>query len=147
MKKKDDSLFSGFQQSIGEFLYNPLTNWQRFINPQFGIFNQFTGNPEDEEVESAVLTRVGSYGSQLSTILEANHVLIGLIGKLIDEGELNSSQIRALRRLEVLWENSQEVVSSHRPGINYREAERLIDYMAERLGERKNGKKISPRKS
>lgn len=131
MKKKPISLFSAFQQSIGEFLYDPTTNWQHFFSPQFGVFNQFTGNPEDEEVEGAVLERVGSYGSQLSTILEAVHVLGDV---LIKEQKLTSPQVRALRQLDHLWEESQNVVSLHRPGINYREAERLIDYLAERLG-------------
>jgi hypothetical protein len=40
------------------FLINPVTDWQRFINPQFNV----TINQGDAAVENHVLARAGSYG-------------------------------------------------------------------------------------
>jgi len=57
--------------------YNPATNWQRFFNPQ--LFNpQFfiTYNAEDAAAENHVLSKVGSYGSQLGKIISVLDVLI-----------------------------------------------------------------------
>jgi hypothetical protein len=65
------SLLSPFQQMIERFWYAPVTTWSRLFNPQF-IFNY---NPEDEDIERHVLGRVGSYGSQLGTLIDAIDVL------------------------------------------------------------------------
>ena len=77
------SLFSPFTQTIGRFVNNPVTDWQRFYSPQV-IFNY---NPEDEPVEAHVLSKVGSYGSQLSTLIDVIDVLVTKMGakSLTDE--------------------------------------------------------------
>ena len=61
-----------FQDAFKYFMIDPMTNWQRFYNPQFYI-NCNTG---DVDVENAVLREVGSYGMQLGRILDVIDVLV-----------------------------------------------------------------------
>jgi len=65
------SWLSPFSQTFDKFVNNPVTNWGRFFNPQM-IFNY---NPEDAPIEAHVLSKVGSYGSQISTLLDMVAVL------------------------------------------------------------------------
>jgi len=53
-------LMGPFSQSIGRFLYDPVTNWQGAFSPSF-VFN---ANPQDAPIEGHVLSRTGSYGKQ-----------------------------------------------------------------------------------
>ena len=71
MPESPFSLFSPFSQVIKSFVNEPVTNWQHFFNPQVN----FNYNPQDAPVEAHVLSRVGSYGSQLSTLIDAINVL------------------------------------------------------------------------
>ena len=50
----------------------PVTDWERFINPQFNI----TFNQGDARIENHVLARAGSYGLQLGRMQAALDVLI-----------------------------------------------------------------------
>jgi hypothetical protein len=54
------------------FLVNPVTDWQRFINPQFNV----TINQGDAAVENHVLSRAGSYGKQLGRVQEVLDILV-----------------------------------------------------------------------
>ncbi|HTU01949.1 MAG TPA: hypothetical protein VMG58_09040 [Candidatus Sulfotelmatobacter sp.] len=67
---------ASFGKVLDDFVYNfvylPTTNWQRAFSPTFN----FGCNLEDVDVEHHVLDQVGSYGSQLSSILRALKVLI-----------------------------------------------------------------------
>jgi hypothetical protein len=56
---------------FADFLINPRTNWERFFNPQLFI----SYNSADAPIENHVLSRVGSYGRQLGTLLDAVAVL------------------------------------------------------------------------
>lgn len=56
---------------FADFLINPQTNWERFFNPQLFI----SYNSGDAPIENHVLSRVGSYGRQLGTLLDAVEVL------------------------------------------------------------------------
>ena len=56
---------------FADFLINPQTNWERFFNPQLFI----SYNSADAPIENHVLSRVGSYGRQLGTLLDAVEVL------------------------------------------------------------------------
>jgi len=89
------SMFSPFSQTFGRFLYDPVTNWQRFFNPQV-VFNY---NPQDQGVEAHVLERVGSYGSQLSTLIGAIQALKDRIdtGGWDDAGAKSMAEFAALR--------------------------------------------------
>jgi hypothetical protein len=65
-----------FQKMLDDFVYNfvylPTTNWQHAFSPTFN----FGYNVEDVDVEHHVLSRVGSYGHQLSCILDVLKVLV-----------------------------------------------------------------------
>jgi hypothetical protein len=54
------------------FVINPVTDWQRFINPQFNV----TINQGDAAVENHVLSRAGSYGRQLGRMQEVLDILV-----------------------------------------------------------------------
>src|SRR5262245_43935563 len=54
------------------FHLNPVTDWQRFINPQFNV----TINQWDAAIENHVLSRAGSYGKQLGRMQEVLDILV-----------------------------------------------------------------------
>lgn len=56
---------------FADFMINPQTNWARFINPQVFI----SLNSADAPIENHVLSRAGSYGKQLGTLLDVVEVL------------------------------------------------------------------------
>lgn len=56
---------------FADFLVNPQTNWARFFNPQLVI----SYNSADAPIENHVLSRAGSYGKQLGTLLDVVEVL------------------------------------------------------------------------
>lgn len=87
--------------------YNPMTNWQRFFNPQF-IFN---ANPQDEGVEKAVLGKVGSYGSQLSTLIDAIEALRAQAEKT---GAWGPDATEAFAEFEELRANAAAAVADYR---------------------------------
>jgi|GEM_PF-1158354 len=113
------SLFSPFQQVFDHFWNIPITNWQRFFNPQM-VFNY---NPQDEGVEYHVLQRVGSYGHQLSTILS---MLELLRATLPADDELNADQRATLERFERLRTESQRAVAQYRGAPGTRQ---VVDYL------------------
>lgn len=55
-----------------QFQVSPVTDWQRFINPQFNV----TINQGDATVENHVLARAGSYGKQLGRMQEMLDILL-----------------------------------------------------------------------
>lgn len=57
---------------FADFLINPQTSWNRFFNPQLFI----SYNSADAPIENYVLSRVGSYGKQLGTLLDVLEVLV-----------------------------------------------------------------------
>jgi len=104
MEKSGLTLFSPFEQAIDHFVYKPVTNWQRFFNPQF----TFNYNPEDQDVEQHVLNRVGSYGRQLSILIDMIELMQS---RLLDEAQLNSSQKLVAREFARLLEDSRMAVA------------------------------------
>lgn len=98
-----DSFFSPFRQSVDHFWNMPITNWNHFFNPQFVL------NYKDVDVENHVLSQVGSYGSQLST-------LIGMIDLLRKDlpTDLNAQQKLAVKEFDRLREDSQRAVADYR---------------------------------
>lgn len=100
------SLLSPFTQTIGRFVNNPVTDWQRFYSPQV-IFNY---NPEDEPVEAHVLSKVGSYGSQLSTLIDVIDVLVTRMGA---KG-LTDDQKDAVKAFTELREKADKAVDEAR---------------------------------
>lgn len=107
------SLFSPFSQTFGRFVNNPVTDWHRFYSPQV-IFNY---NPEDEPVEAHVLSKVGSYGSQLSTLIDVIEILLGRL----DRKGLTDAQKKALEEFAELRVRSDLAVDEAR-GLSTPEA-------------------------
>lgn len=83
--KQPYSLWSPFQQYTETFLNNPWTNWHRFFNPILHADRSYHTelfpvtvewkNADDVGVERHVLEQVGSYGRQLSIMLDLLDVL------------------------------------------------------------------------
>lgn len=118
--EKPFSLFSPFEQAIDHFIYKPVTNWQHFFNPQF----TFNYNPEDQDIEQHVLDRVGSYGSQLSTLID----MIALIRtRLLDESQLSDEQRRVVREFEKLDAKSKLAVADFRGKRKSNSAQTILD--------------------
>jgi hypothetical protein len=62
--------------ALQDFLYQPLTTWQGLFQGWFCPHITFGSNIEDKPIESHVLDTVGSYGSQISRIMDAVSVLV-----------------------------------------------------------------------
>jgi hypothetical protein len=104
------SLFSAWNQSLRDFVFFPTTNWQRFFNPQV-VFNY---NPEDQAVESHVLSRVGSYGSQLSRIIDA----VAVLESQIDTAKLTAPQKTVLKDFDTLRKDAGQAVAEFRAQLS-----------------------------
>jgi hypothetical protein len=100
------SFLSPFQQTFERFFNIPVTNWGRFFNPQV-VFNY---NPDDVGVESHVLARVGSYGSQLSTLIDAVDVLC----QRLDMASLDASQRASIERFGRLRGDVGRAITEYR---------------------------------
>lgn len=61
-----------FEDFFSRFVYFPTTNWQRTFSPQIN----FGCNLEDLDTEQHVLDKVGSYGYQLSRIIDVLNALV-----------------------------------------------------------------------
>src|SRR5437763_14572681 len=81
---RQQSIPAPFQDALKNFTIDPMTNWERYFNPQVSI----SVNYGDVEVENNVLRRAGSYGKQLGRIFD---VLTALIRVMPDD------QLRKLR--------------------------------------------------
>ena len=63
------------QKMFEDFVYFPTTNWQRTFSPQIN----FGCNLQDQDTEQHVLNEVGSYGYQLSRIIDVLHALVARV--------------------------------------------------------------------
>lgn len=95
-----------FTQAAEWFRYSPATNWQHAFSPSFN----FNYNPEDEPIEAHVLSKVGSYGSQLSTLID----VIDILTAGLDRTGLSKEQVKALAEFDKLRERSGEAVDEAR---------------------------------
>jgi hypothetical protein len=93
-----------FQDAFRYFLINPMTNWQRFFNPQFYI----NYNAGDVDVENNVLREVGSYGMQLGRIIDVLDVLVARLPK----DELTSRERYVVDRFQALSEKVTAAVAA-----------------------------------
>lgn len=105
------SLFSPFSQTFGKFVNEPVTSWQRFFNPQV-VFNY---NPQDEPIEAHVLSRVGSYGSQISTIIDAIDILQR---RLLPRDEVDGADLEALTAFDALRDSASQAVDEFRGRVS-----------------------------
>src|SRR5262245_13923216 len=68
----------------------PVTDWERFINPQFNI----TINQGDAAIENHVLATAGSYGKQIGRMQEVLDIVVARI----DTGTLTAVQQRSVEK-------------------------------------------------
>jgi hypothetical protein len=80
------------------FLINPVTDWQRFINPQFNV----TINQGDAAVENHVLARAGSYGKQLGRMQEVVDILLERLPPPLSATETRSVEKYRQTRREIV---------------------------------------------
>jgi hypothetical protein len=107
MNNAMDAFFSPFRQTVDHFLNMPVTNWNRFFNPQFVL------NYNDAGVENHVLSRVGSYGSQLSTLIEMISILRASLPQTLSE-----QQKQTVDEFNKLLETSKKAVAEYRGKIS-----------------------------
>jgi hypothetical protein len=100
------SLFSPWSQTIGKFVNDPVTNWQDFFNPQV----TFNYNPQDVPIEAHVLSRVGSYGSQLGTLI----YVIDILQKKLSRDGMDEADLAALKAFEKLRDRATKAVEEFR---------------------------------
>jgi hypothetical protein len=93
-----------FRDAFKYFMIDPMTNWQRFYNPQFYI----TYNAEDVDVENTVLREVGSYGMQLGRIIDVLEVLVARLPR----DELTPGEHRMVDRFHELSEKVTAAVAT-----------------------------------
>lgn len=133
------SLWSPFHQYTDTFLNNPWTNWQRFFNPmttlertvntQFFPQNYTINwkNAEDVEVEKHVISEVGSYGKQLSIILDVLDVLVARL----DKTDMTPQERRFVERFYDLTQEVESAVADMRGpknrGFTQTDLDSLID--------------------
>lgn len=101
------SWLAPFADLFRNFSIRPETSWARAFNPQF----MFVVNRDDAEVEAEVLRQVGSYGKQLSIIIDAVHVLAR---RQRGDAPVDADE-RALSQLEALRARAREVVDFYEP--------------------------------
>lgn len=115
MSNAIDTLFSPFRQTVDHFWNMPVTNWNRFFNPQFVL------NYNDVGVENHVLSRVGSYGSQLSTLID----MIAVLRQNLPD-DLSATQQLAVEEFDQLYANSKKAVTEYRGGATVQSADILV---------------------
>lgn len=115
MSSPIDSFFSPFRQTVDHFWNMPVTNWNRFFNPQFTL------NYNDVGVENHVLSQVGSYGSQLSTLID----MIEVLRKDLPEN-LTAQQKYAVKEFDRLREDSRRAVAEYRGGAGAMQGDQIL---------------------
>ena len=98
-----ESFLSPFTNFLRAWDYRPVTSW-------FEHFITINWNAQDAEIERHVLGEVGSYGHQLSRILDAVDLLVGEL----DLARLTPEQQRIVVRLEDLARSTRRSVNEYR---------------------------------
>ena len=90
--------------SIRQFMYDPITSWQKFFNPQITL----NYKPTTNEIEGHVVERAGSYGKQLGIILDVISVLKNEI--ITEKSELTAEQKEVLCKFDHLASSVKSAV-------------------------------------
>ena len=118
-------LLDAFTQQLRDFNYDPVTTWSRLFNISPAI-SLFTYNAGDQAVEQQVIDHVGSYGSQLSTILKMLDMLNRQNAKLTG---LDKSDQKVLDEFTELFQNSRVVVAKHKGELAEGDKTLVADYL------------------
>ncbi len=95
-----------FEDFASKFVYFPTTNWQRAFSPQVN----FGCNLEDQDTEQHVLDEVGSYGYQLSRIIDVLNALVARLpaGELTPQEQQDIAAYHDMvRRVDAALEEKQ----------------------------------------
>jgi hypothetical protein len=117
-------LFDAFTQRLRDFNYDAVTNWSRFFNIQPAL-SLFTYNADDQAVEQQVIDHVGSYGSQLSTILK----MIDVLDRHVELTGLDRTDQDAVDDFKELFRNSRAVVAKHKGELGQGDEKLVADYL------------------
>jgi hypothetical protein len=117
-------LLDAFTQRLRDFNYDAVTNWSRFFNISPAI-SLFTYNAGDEEVEQKVIDHVGSYGSQLSTILK----MLNLLNRHTKLTGLDKADQGVLDEFNELYRNSRATVAKHKGELGEGDEKLVEDYL------------------
>jgi len=98
-----ETLLFPFATFMKNWDYRPVTSW-------FEHFITINWNSQDADVERHVLGKVGSYGLQLSRILDA----VDLLVSELDLSRLTPEQRRIVVRLEDLARSADRAVNDFR---------------------------------
>jgi hypothetical protein len=98
-----ETLLFPFASFLKNWDYRPVTSW-------FEHFVTINWNSQDADVERHVLGEVGSYGLQLSRILDA----VDLLVSELDLSQLNPEQQKIVVRLEDLARSADRAVNDFR---------------------------------
>ncbi|HZD16060.1 MAG TPA: hypothetical protein VE196_13250 [Pseudonocardiaceae bacterium] len=102
----DTSASFPFEEAFRNFTIDPRTNWSRFFNPQFFV----AVNEQDAALENKVIGQVGSYGKQLSILID---VIAVLIGRLPDES-VDVRDREVINRFKDLVNGVQQITGGQR---------------------------------
>jgi hypothetical protein len=105
------------------FNVQPVTDWQRFINPQFNV----TVNQGDAAIENHVLARAGSYGKQLGRMQEVLDVLIARM----PSPPLSAGEARAIDKYRKIRSEVVAAVEEAKPGQAATDLDGWLDALAE----------------
>jgi len=114
-------LFSPFKY----FNVAPVTDWERFINPQFNV----TVNQGDAAVENHVLAAAGSYGKQIGGMQEVLDILIARV----PAKELSAVQARSIEKYRVTRAEVVAAVEAAKPGHESTASKQDVEDLLDRL--------------
>jgi hypothetical protein len=106
--------------SIGEFLYDPITSWQKFFNPQITL----NYKPTTNEIESHVVERAGSYGKQLGIIIDMISVLKSEIIK--NDKNMTKEQKSSVNAFDALASTVKSAVRDYKGGSVKQDVDQFV---------------------
>lgn len=101
---------AGFLPTLQDFVYQPWTSWEGLCRGWFSPNITFGANAQDRPVETHVLDTVGSYGKQLSCIIDSLCVLVSRL----DHKDLTPAEEHAVYEFRELARKAKEAVAEFR---------------------------------
>jgi hypothetical protein len=106
--------------SIGEFLYDPITSWQKIFNPQITINYQPTTN----DVDTHVVNRAGSYGKQLGIIIDMIALLKSEIIK--KDNNMTGEQKKLVNTFDELASTVKSAAQEYNDGLIKKDLDQIV---------------------
>ncbi|HZU24475.1 MAG TPA: hypothetical protein VFA04_03080 [Bryobacteraceae bacterium] len=120
------SFFEGLLKDfVYTFVYLPTTNWQHFFSPTV----YFGCNVDEMGVEEHVLSRAGSYGSQINRIID----VLSILTSRLDEGSLTAEQQVFLQRFRSLAASADQASAEFQGKARHTVSEADVDDLVSRI--------------